>query len=73
MNRCLLPEVRGNCYDIIFTPVLRSDDKLTDLAKQSLFIVEIRVRPLVVSSYFAASLCTVLTYLLHGTTAFEEL
>ncbi|PSN39150.1 hypothetical protein C0J52_21853 [Blattella germanica] len=46
MNRCLIPEVRANSYDIIFTPVTKSGDKLTETSKHSLFIVEIRVWPL---------------------------
>ncbi|KAJ9595944.1 hypothetical protein L9F63_012837 [Diploptera punctata] len=47
MNRCLVPEVRCNSYDMIFTPVRQPHDKLGDVSRQSLFIVEIQVRPLV--------------------------
>ncbi|XP_069698575.1 uncharacterized protein [Periplaneta americana] len=46
MNRCLIPEVRANAYDIIFTPVLRQNEKMTDLTMHSLFVIEIRVRPI---------------------------
>jgi hypothetical protein len=50
MNRCLIPEVRANSYDILFTPVLRQDEMSVDLTKHELYIIEIRVRPTVVSS-----------------------
>jgi len=49
MHRCLIPEVQAKSYDVVFTPVLRQDEKAVDLAQHSLYIVEIRVHPLVVS------------------------
>ncbi|XP_023717493.1 uncharacterized protein LOC111869878 isoform X2 [Cryptotermes secundus] len=47
MNRCLIPEVRANSYDIVFTPVLRQDEMVVDLTQHGLYIIEIRVRPMV--------------------------
>jgi hypothetical protein len=49
MNRCLIPEVQAKSYDVVFTPVLRQDEKAVDLTQHSLYTVEIRVHPLVVS------------------------
>jgi hypothetical protein len=51
MNRCLIPEVQAKSYDIVFTPVLRQDEKAVDLTQHSLYIIEIRVHPLVVSHH----------------------
>jgi hypothetical protein len=50
MNRCLIPEMRANSYDILFTPVLRQDEMSIDLTQHGLYIIEIRVRPRMVSS-----------------------
>jgi hypothetical protein len=52
MNRCLIPEMRANSYDIVFTPVVRQDEMVVDLTQHGLYIIEIRVRPMVVSSQF---------------------
>jgi hypothetical protein len=41
--------VQAKSYDVVFTPVLRQDEKAVDLTHHSLYIVEIRVHPLVVS------------------------
>jgi len=49
MHRCLIPEVQAKSYDVVFTPVLRQDEKAVDLTHHSLYIVEIRVHPLEVS------------------------
>jgi hypothetical protein len=57
MNRCLIPEVRANSYDILFTPVLYQDQKVEDLTQHSLFIIEIRVRPLMVSYQNEMDIC----------------
>jgi hypothetical protein len=50
MSRCLIPEVRAKDYDILFTPVLRQDEMSMDLTQHGLYIIEIRVRPILVSS-----------------------
>jgi len=57
MHRCLIPEVQAKSYDVVFTPVLRQDEKAVDLKQHSLYIVEIRVHPLVVSHQHKTDTC----------------
>lgn len=49
MSKCLLPEVKAICYDVIFSPILNCQDKLTDISQKHLYVIEICVRPLMVS------------------------
>jgi hypothetical protein len=50
MSRYLIPDVQAKSYEILFTPVLRQDEMSMDLTQHGLYIIEIRVRPAVVSS-----------------------
>jgi hypothetical protein len=57
MHRHLIPEVQAQSYDVVFTPVLRQDEKAVDLKQHSLYIVKIRVHPVAVSHQHKTYTC----------------
>ncbi|XP_049814809.1 uncharacterized protein LOC126262308 [Schistocerca nitens] len=51
MSKCLLPEVRADSYEVLFTPVLKPGDKPVDISKIHLYVIEVRVHPLMHMAY----------------------